>query len=135
MKIRINLLRIILLLAIVFLMLLGCRGIPKEIPDDLHPEEFFKLAQNAIVDWGNYRAALFYYEEFIERFPNMPGKIVEAEYEIAFIHYKRKNYEEAQARFNLILEKYQTQESIHFQEWPKILSEKILATIETRQRG
>ena len=129
MKIRINQLSLIFLL-LVILMLSGCRGVPKEIPSDLQPEEYFKNAQSVMVDWGNYKAALFYYEEFIKRFPDMQGKIIEAEYEIAFIHYRRKNYDEAETRLNMILNKYKTSESAYYQEWPRILSEKLLEKIK-----
>lgn len=132
MKIRTNQLYVIFILIIIFLMLAGCKGVPKEIPDDLQPEEYFKNAQSAVVDWGNYNAALFYYEEFIKKFPDMQGKIVEAEYEIAFIYYKKKNYSESEKRFNLILDKYKTAESAYYPDWPRILSEKILEKIESK---
>ena len=123
----------VLFLIISFLILASCKSVPKNVPDDLLPEEFFRLAQTAVVDWSNYNAALFYYNEFINRFPDMRGKVIEAEYEIAFIYYKRKNYDEATRRFNLILEQYQTPNRAYFNEWPKVLSEKILAAIEKRQ--
>ena len=129
MKIRRDKLLVISLLFIIFFVIAGCRGVPKEIPEDLYPEEYFKNAQAAMVDWGNYKAALFYYEEFIKKFPDMRGKVIEAEYEIAFIYYTRKNYLEAEERFVSILEKYKTPESAYFQEWPKVLSGKILAKI------
>jgi len=129
MKIRREHLLIIFSLIIIFLTLAGCRGVPKEIPDDLYPEEYFKNAQSAVVDWGNYNAALFYYEEFIKKFPDMKGKIIEAEYEIAFIHFRKKNFIEAEERFDLILEKYKTPESVYYNEWPRVLSEKILNKI------
>ncbi|MCL2705485.1 MAG: tetratricopeptide repeat protein [Spirochaetaceae bacterium] len=129
MKIRREHSVIIFSLSIIFLIITGCRGVPKEIPANLQPEEYFKNAQSAVVDWGNYNAALFYYEEFIKNFPDMRGKIIEAEYEIAFIYYRKKNYEEAEKRFEAILEKYTTPESSYYNEWPRVLSEKILKKI------
>ncbi|MCL2791490.1 MAG: tetratricopeptide repeat protein [Spirochaetaceae bacterium] len=134
MKFKKDQLYIALLLIIIFI-IAGCRSVPREIPDDLLPEEFFRLAQTAMVDWGNHRAALFYYEEFINRFPDMRGKIIEAEYEIAFIHFKRRHYDEARRRFESILAQYETPESIHFNEWPRVLSIRILETIDQRQYG
>ena len=86
MKNRKKQLSVILFLIVVFLILVGCKSVPKNVPDDLLPEEFFRLAQTAVVDWSNYNAALFYYNEFIKRFPDMRGKVIEAEYEIAFIY-------------------------------------------------
>ncbi|MCL2481800.1 MAG: tetratricopeptide repeat protein [Spirochaetaceae bacterium] len=132
MKIRRNQLFVIFLIITIFLIIAGCRGAPKEIPENLYPEEYFKNAQIAMVDWGNYKAALFYYEEFIKKFPDMQGKIIEAEYEIAFIHYRRKNYIEAEQMFESILDKYKTPESAYYNEWPRVLSEKILAKIRKK---
>ena len=114
-----------LILLLLFLMS-GCMSVPKEIPEDLQPEEFFKNAQSAVVDWGNYNAALFYYEEFISRFPDMKGKVIEAEYEIAFINYKKKDYFESERLFKELLAKYETEDALYYPYWPKILSEKIL---------
>ncbi|MDX9801816.1 MAG: hypothetical protein RBT69_10825 [Spirochaetia bacterium] len=122
--------------SIVFLLILlsGCMGVPKSIPEDLQPEEYFKNAQSAVVDWGNEKAALFYYREFIKRFPDMKGKVIEAEYEIAFIYYKQGNYYESKKRFKEILAKYETEERIYYPEWPKILSEKILKKAEEKSK-
>ncbi len=116
---------------IMFMFILaGCAGVPKEIPEGLQPEEYFKNAQSAVVDWGNYKAALFYYEEFLKRYPDMKGKAIEAEYEIAFIHYKQENYNESEKRFRALLDKYKTDESLYYPEWIRILSEKMLLKIE-----
>ncbi len=117
-----------------FLFLISCNSVPKEIPEDMQPEEFFKNAQSAVVDWGNYRRALFYYNEFIKRYPDMKGKILEAEYEIALIYYKKENYYESEKRFRAILDKYQTDDAVYYPEWPKILSEKILKQIEEEKK-
>ncbi|MCL2293736.1 MAG: hypothetical protein FWC36_02565 [Spirochaetes bacterium] len=117
---------------IIFLLLSGCRSTPRDIPDDLHPEEFFRNAQNAVDTWRNFNRAISYYEEFMRRFPDMKGKVIEAEYGIAFIHFRKGNFEEAERRFLLILERYQSPERIHFPEWPRVLSEKVLETMQQR---
>ena len=122
------------ILTSVFLVLLSCNSVPKEIPEDMQPEEFFKNAQTAVVDWGNYRRALFYYNEFIKRYPDMKGKVLEAEYEIALIYYKKENYYESEKRFRAILDRYQTDDAVFYPEWPKILSEKILKQIEEEKK-
>ncbi len=116
--------------AVLLFLFSGCRGVPKSIPENLQPEEYFKNAQSAVVDWGNYKAALFYYQEFIKKYPDMKGKVIEAEYEIAFIHYKQENYSESIKRFKEILARYETEERVYYPEWPKILSEKILEKAE-----
>ncbi len=122
------------ILASVFLILISCNSVPKEIPEDMQPEEYFKNAQTAVVDWGNYRRALFYYNEFIKRFPDMKGKILEAEYEIALIYYKKENYYESEKRFNAIIDQYSTDDAVFYPEWPRILSEKILKQIEEEKK-
>lgn len=106
---------------------------PEEIPGDLHPRQYFQFAQNAVVDRSNYRAALVYYETFIERHPDLRDKVVEAEYEIAFIHYKREDYFKSEKLFKELLAKYETDDAIYYPYWPKILSEKILDKIGERK--
>ena len=101
---------------LVTLFAVSCRGVPKEIPEDMQPEEYFRNAQTEVLDWGNYKAALVYYEEFINRHPDMKGKVIEAEYEIAFIYYKQENYYESQKRFRSILDRYNSEESIYYPE-------------------
>ncbi len=123
-----------LILTSVFMILLSCNSVPRKIPEDMQPEEFFKNAQSAVVDWGNYKRALLYYNEFIKRYPDMKGKILEAEYEIALIYYKKENYHESEKRFNEILEKYKTDDAVFYQEWPKILSEKILKKMKEEKK-
>ena len=125
---------LLLLLAAVFLFLSSCNTVPKNIPENMQPEEYFKNAQAAVVDWGNYKRALFYYNEFIKKYPDMQGKIIEAEYEIAYIYYKKDNYYESEKRFNSILEKYQSDYAALYPEWPKILSEKIIIKIEEKKK-
>lgn len=122
------------ILTAVFLFLVSCNSVPKDIPDDMQPEEYFKKAQSSVVDWGNHRRALFYYNEFIKKFPDMKGKIIEAEYEIALIYYKKENFYESEKRFRSILDSYETSEAVYYPEWPKILSEKIMKQIEVEKK-
>lgn len=126
--------RNLLLLFTLLTLLAGCAGVPKEVPEGLQPEEYFKYAQSSVVDWGNYKRALHYYEEFIKDFPDMKSKIIEAEYEIAFIYYKQENYYESEKRFKAILEKHKSGDSAFYPEWTRLLSEKILAKIEEEKK-
>lgn len=120
-----------LLIFICTLFLTGCIGLPpKDIPEDLQPEEFFRDAQIAVTEWESYGRALSYYEEFILRYPDMKSKIIEAEYEIAFIHYREKEYDVAIAGFNSILDKYKTEEVYYYPDWARVLSEKLLVIID-----
>jgi outer membrane protein assembly factor BamD (BamD/ComL family) len=118
-------------IVIIFIIFSGCSSMPKEIPADMQPDEFFKNAQNAVAEWGRYNVALFYYQEFLKRFPDLDNKILEAEYEIAFIHYKQKNYKEAKTGFTQVLDKYKNPNN--YPDWPKKLSEKILKQIEEEE--
>lgn len=118
-----------LALAALAALLAGCQSAPEEIPPDLSQMEMFQRAQEA-ADENDYDLALRYYQEFIERFPEDEGSIVEAEYEIAFIAYKQERYEEALAGFNAILATYETDTSGQLPEWPRVLSARLIERID-----
>lgn len=107
----------------------SCQSTPEEIPPDLSRMEMFQQAQEAS-DQGRYEWALEYYEEFIRRYPDDEGSIVEAEYEIAFLSYKQGNLSEARQQFEDILEKYEESEANQLPAWPRILSEKLIERID-----
>ena len=127
----------ILLLAILATLLISCNTIPKDLQDeDVTPEEFFQKAQEAVIDWNKYKAAILYYEEFMRRFPDMKNKIIEAEYEIAFIKYKQRKLDESEVLLNNLLDKYQTDEAVYYPVWPAIMANKTLENIaEEREKG
>ena len=66
---------------------------------------FFKNAQQAM-DESRYDTALYYYEVFLIRYPENHQKVIAAEYERAFIHYKQRQFAEAKAGFEEIIRKY-----------------------------
>ena len=109
--------------------LAACRTTPDSIPEDLSPREFFQRAQEAVVERTDYRTALFYYQTFLERFPEDVQRGVEAEYEIAFIYYKLGETDTAELLFRSLLSKYQREGAQILPQWPRILSEKLLARI------
>lgn len=111
--------------------LASCSSVPKDLKDEnVTPEEFFQKAQEAVINWNRYKLAIAYYEEFMLRYPDMKNKIIEAEYEIAFIKYKQEKYDESEALFRQLLDKYETDEAIYYPEWPRVMAHKILAEIE-----
>ncbi len=112
--------------------LVGCETVPEEIPEDLSKAQMFQQAQEN-VDQGDYENALRYYEEFIRRNPADTGGITEAEYEIAFIAYKREEYDLAERRFTELLDKYENVPDGSLPDWPRILSRRLLEIIEERQ--
>jgi outer membrane protein assembly factor BamD (BamD/ComL family) len=59
-------------------------------------------------DRNRYKQALQYYEVILERFPTNADLVCNAEYEIAFIHYKQNKYETAENEFNTLLSRYDT---------------------------
>jgi len=127
------LIRIVLAIGAVFL-LFGfgaCESVPDEIPEDLSPAEMFQRAQEA-VDESHWDTALRYYEEFIIRYPDERGMIVEAEYEIAFITYKKEQYQDALDMFRAILADYEADNSDVLPDWPEILSLRLIEIIEDR---
>ncbi|TVR72375.1 MAG: hypothetical protein EA427_03295 [Spirochaetaceae bacterium] len=121
-----------MLLAFLALLLLpGCQSGPVEIPEDLSQMEMFQRAQEA-VDQERWEVGLQYYEEFIRRFPDDRGAIMEAEYEIAFIAYKQKDYDLSRRRFEAILATYEADQAGALPEWPRVLSERLIQVIDER---
>lgn len=107
----------------------ACKTTPVVIPDDMNPAEFFQKAQEASNN-GKYDTALTYYNTFLERYPDDLQRRIEAEYEIAFIAYKRNDTEKAKQLFTELIDKYKSDASQILPAWPRIMSEKILKEIE-----
>jgi outer membrane protein assembly factor BamD (BamD/ComL family) len=85
----------------------GCASGPDTVSETITPAELVQRAQEAS-DRNRYKDALAYYELILERFPSNIDMICTAEYEIAFIHYKRKQYDTAAAGLNALLARYDT---------------------------
>ena len=124
---------ILLTLVAAVILPVSCQSTPEEIPPDLSRMEMFQRAQEASDD-GRYELALRYYREFIDRFPDDRGSIIEAQYEIAFIAYKQEQFDTAEERFRAILASYTADEGGSLPEWPRVLSEKLLEIIDERRR-
>jgi len=106
---------------------------PEDIPEDLSPMEYFQRAQEAVAQRNDYDTAMVYYQTFKERHPEDLQGNVEADYEIAFLHYKKGEYTTAKAMFNEIVARYETEQASQLKEWPLILSRKVLAKIEAAE--
>ncbi len=118
-----------LLLPLLFAM---CRTTPETIPEGLDPKELFQRAQEAVVERNDYETALSYYRTFLERYPDDVQRVVEAEYEIAFIHYKLGEYETARRQLNELIARYESDQSQILPQWPLILSRKVLEKIDEK---
>ncbi len=118
--------RALLLLAVV-VGFAACKTVPTEIPADLSEAELIQLAQES-ADSENWEAGLAYYQAVLDRFPQNKGVTAAAQYEMAFIEYKRGNLEAAQAGFERLLGLYDF-EGDSLPQWPKILAERLLEEI------
>ena len=129
--------RILLFMMLIVLLFTSCHSLKKDLENpDLTPEEFFQKAQEAVIDWNRYKLAIQFYEEFMRRYPEMKNKVIEAEYEIAFIKFKQRKLDEAEERFNTILDKYNTDDAVYYPSWPALMSNKGLENIaEEREKG
>jgi len=110
----------------------SCATAPVVIPEDMQPAEFFNKAQEAM-DWNYYDTARIYYETLIARFPNDVQNVIAAQYELAYISYREGNLSDAEARFNGIIAQYEGEGQEALPRWPLILSQKILAKIESEK--
>ena len=94
-------LRILFALGIVLLFCACASTI--NIREDLSPAELIQRAQEAS-DRNRYRTALQYYEALLERNRDNIDLVITAKYEIAFIHYKQRKYEQSRSELNAVLE-------------------------------
>ncbi|MCL2043012.1 MAG: hypothetical protein FWG89_02610 [Treponema sp.] len=121
--------------ALVFLAIMGfssCATTIINIPEDLSPAEIIQRAQEAS-DRNRYAAALQYYEALLERNPDNMELVCTAEYEIAFINYKLKNYAQAREGFNALLERYNNPGMEILPDKFRILSNIVLQQIDEKE--
>ncbi|GHU08591.1 hypothetical protein FACS1894151_04780 [Spirochaetia bacterium] len=116
--------------------LASCASGPVEIADNLSPEELIQRAQEAS-DNNNYNRALRYYEALRDRYSDIEQKkyLCTAEYEIAFIYYKQKKYEEATEGFMLLLERYEGEDAIWLPRQYRVLANIVLENIQSKQKS
>lgn len=102
------------------------------IPDNLSPAELEQRAQEAS-DKNRYKQALAYYEAMLDRNSNIIDIIITAKYEIAFIHYKQKKYQQARNELNEVLEYYNTPDEELLPKQFKRLSQIVLDRITEKE--
>jgi outer membrane protein assembly factor BamD (BamD/ComL family) len=118
----------------VSVLILGCAsGRHVVIPEDVTPEELIQRGQEAS-DRNRYKLALRYYEAVLERYASNSDLIIAAEYEIAFIHYKKKRYSLSKDGFNAILERYNGPDEEILPPQFKILSAIVLERIAEKEK-
>jgi hypothetical protein len=109
-------------------LLTACNTVP-QIPENLEPKEYFLLAQEAVVERNDYRAARTYYEAFLDRHSENIQLATEAEYEIAFIQFKLGDTTTAQEGFEALIVKYDSDVGELLPRWPLTLSIQMLERI------
>lgn len=119
------------IVSLLLLLFLGAcvSTMPETIPEGTSPSAFFQNGQEAATE-ERYDDAIRWYSTFIERYPEMAGQIVEAEYEIAFLHYKKGDTAGAVDLFEALLEKYRSDEAAAWAQWPRVLAAKLIDQIE-----
>jgi outer membrane protein assembly factor BamD (BamD/ComL family) len=94
---------LIIIAAVVFCT--ACASGPVTIAPDLSPAELIQRGQEAS-DRSRYNQSLQYYEAILDRYPSNIDAVCAAEYEIAFIHYKQKKYEQSKTEFDALMTRY-----------------------------
>jgi outer membrane protein assembly factor BamD (BamD/ComL family) len=102
------------------------------ISEDLSPAELIQRAQEAS-DRKRYSVAMQFYEALHERFRHNIDLVITAEYEIAFIHYKQRNFQQAREGFYAMLEYYNTPDEALLPQHFKRLAHIVLERIDERE--
>jgi len=121
----------VLFASAILLILSACSSIVY-ISEDLSPAELIQRAQEAS-DRNRYNIALQYYEALLERNRENETLVITAEYEIAFIHYKQKKYQQASTEFNSLLEKYNSPDEELLPQQFKRLSQIVMESISKKE--
>lgn len=102
------------------------------ISEDLSPAELIQRAQEAS-DRNRYNLAMQYYQALLERNRSNIDLVITAEYEIGYIHYKQKKYQQAKAELTDILEYYNTPDEELLPQHYKLLSKIVIERIEKKE--
>ena len=138
-----NFLRLLIISLFAVFFGVSCATGPAAISYDLTPMELIQRGQEAS-SRNRFSLALQHYRTLIERFPNDIYFICAAEYEIAFIYYRRearrspwrRDFTEARIKFYSLLERYDGPDAELLPPQFRVLSEIVLARItEAENRG
>ncbi|AEF86104.1 putative lipoprotein [Treponema primitia ZAS-2] len=123
------------LFAIILLLspVLSCGSRPIAISETATPAEMTQRAQEAS-DRNRYGLSLQYYQAILERFPRDINNVCAAEYEIAFIHYKQKKYDQARSEFESLLDRYNTPDAELLPSQFRTLANIVLAKMNERRK-
>jgi tetratricopeptide (TPR) repeat protein len=110
----------------------ACGTSPINISYELSPAELIQRAQEAS-ERNRYNTALQYYQALYDRNRSNLDLVITAEYEIAFIHYKQKKYQQSRDEFNKLLEYYNSPDAELLPQQFKVLSNIVLNRIEEKE--
>ncbi|MCL2193600.1 MAG: hypothetical protein FWB78_09425 [Treponema sp.] len=113
------------------LFLFSCAS-TQNIPYDLSPEQLIQRAQEAS-DRNRFNLALQFYQALLDRNPHNLTWVVNAEYEIAFIHYRQRNFGVARAGLYALLERYEAPGGEFLPEKFRVLAHVVLGRIAERE--
>lgn len=113
---------------------LSCATRPGPVPEGLSVLELIQRGQEAS-DRNRFAVALNYYQTILERFPHDMDAVCAAEYEIAFIHYKQRNFDLAREKFNALLARYDSPDAALLPPQFKILSNIVLARMDETENN
>lgn len=85
--------------------LTACQTVPTSVPEGISEAELLQLGQTAF-DNSKYKAAEFYYTKVIELYGSDISSLVAAEYELAHLKIKRKDFSAAKPELQRILAYY-----------------------------
>ncbi len=122
-----------ILAAFAFVLLFSACNTTINISEDLSPAELIQRAQEAS-DKNRYNAALQYYQALSERNRSNIDLVITSEYEIAFIHYKQKKYQQAKNELTEVLEYYNTPDEELLPQHYKKLSKIVIDRIDNRDK-
>lgn len=120
-------------LLLTILIISSCVTTELVIDDSLSPAELFQLAQKASSN-KKYDNAVKYYEVFIDKYSDDTQRLVEAEYEIAFINFKQGNLAKSKKLFTALLDRYSAEGTQVLPAWPMILSKKLIKEIDSKSK-
>jgi len=125
--------RIGILAAAALVFLFSACASSANISEDLSPAELIQRAQEAS-DRNRYKLALQYYQALNERNRSNIDLVITSEYEIAYIHYKQRKYQQAKNELNDVLEYYNTPDEELLPQHYKKLSQIVIERIEKREK-
>ncbi len=114
-------------------LMISCASSPVTVQENLTAAELVQKAQEAS-ERNRYEQAVTYYDAILTRFPEDLTMVCTAEYEIAFIRYKQKRYDDSKAGFRALLERYTATDAELLPAQYQILAEKVLAKMELEKK-